>query len=84
MKPPQGGHPPSGVQAAWPPCRCHCDHLIRECLESIRPLITRSIPDAELGRGIGHLPGCERPECARRPTGQMHQSGRSRISAIRP
>ena len=27
--PAQGGHPPSGVWAAQPPCRCHCDHLIR-------------------------------------------------------
>ena len=28
-RPAQGGHRPSGTSAAWPPCRCHCDYLIR-------------------------------------------------------
>ena len=27
-RPAQGGHRPSGTGAAWPPCPCHCDHLI--------------------------------------------------------
>ena len=41
----------------------------RRLPEGIRPLVTRSIPDAEPGRGLGPLPSREWPGCARRTDG---------------
>ena len=48
----------------------HLDPLLHiggtlDRLESTRPLLTARTPNAERGRGIGHLPPREWPECAR-------------------
>ena len=41
-------------------------HMGNRKLEGTRPLLIGQTPNAELGRGIGHLPPREWPECARR------------------
>jgi len=50
-------------------------------LEGIRALVTRSIPDATPGRGLGPLPPRERPEC---DSQDFCRCGRGHLALPRP